>query len=170
MSAASPSPVLAWDHFTLDPRRTEAATLRASDRDRDRPGGAHGGYAEGRLTKDEFLERADRAAAVMTLGEVPALVSDLISSRTPEEQPASRTVGPRTDVVLPWESQRRNALLGLLVVCVVCWTTWFYAAYQHNASLGFPWPVPITLAAGIPLLRVLMRREGMINQTQLHLD
>lgn len=171
MTASPPSPLLPWDRFTLDPRRTEAAALRASDRDRAIVQDVlTEGYAEGQLTKDEFLERAGRAAAVTTLSEVPALVSDLISVSFPGgEARIARTRGLRTDAVLHWESQR-DVLLGLLVVSVVCWTTWFFAAYQHNASPGFPWPVPITLAAGVPLLRMMMRRKGMTNQTQLRLE
>ena len=48
--------------FTEDPRRPDAAALRASDRDRDVVLGVLAeGYADGRLTKEEYDERAGAA-------------------------------------------------------------------------------------------------------------
>lgn len=82
----------------------------------------------------------------------------------------ARSSDLRTAAVLHGESQRRDALLGLLLISVVCWMTWFFAAYQHNASPGFPWPVPIILATGIPLLRMLMGGVSMIDEMQLSLE
>ena len=96
MSAGTPSPV-PWGQFTADPRRPESAPLRASDRDRDVVLGVLGeAYADGRLTKEEYDERSDRAAAARTLGDLPALIRDLVPDRpatahalaTPEQRRA----------------------------------------------------------------------------------
>ena len=69
-----------WDRFEHDPRRPENAPLRASDKDRDLVHDLLGtAYAEGRLTREELDERADRVNAARTLGELPPLVSDLVA-------------------------------------------------------------------------------------------
>ena len=69
-----------WDRFSLDPRPAENAHLRASD-DRDAVNDLLGtAYAEGRLTREELDERTDRAAAAKTLGELPPIIADLVSS------------------------------------------------------------------------------------------
>ena len=50
-----------------------------SDRDRDVVLGVLGeGYADGRLTKEEYDERAGATAAAKTLGELPTLIADLV--------------------------------------------------------------------------------------------
>lgn len=54
------------------------AYLRASTADRERAVDVlKAGYAEGRLTKDEYDDRAGRAFAARTLGELAAVTADL---------------------------------------------------------------------------------------------
>ncbi len=53
--------------------------MRASDRDRDVVLGVLAeGYADGRITKEEYDERSGATAAAKTLGELPALIVDLV--------------------------------------------------------------------------------------------
>ena len=67
----APSP---WEAFSLDPRRPESASLRASDHDRDVVLGVLAeGYADGRITKEEYDERSGSTAGAKTLGELPVI-------------------------------------------------------------------------------------------------
>ena len=170
--SAVPTPPLPWNRFAQDPRRTEVAALRACDRDREIVQDVlTEAYAEGRLTRGEFDERADQAAAVTTLGELPGLLGDLIPCIPhPEGVHPVHRGDRRPEAILRWESQRRNAVLGLLIASIVCWTTWFFTAYHHNASPGFPWPLLITLATGVPLLTVLLGREDIIDRADFRLE
>ncbi|WTY09821.1 DUF1707 and DUF4190 domain-containing protein [Streptomyces canus] len=76
------------------------------------------GYAEGRLEKDEFDKRVERAYGARTVGELALLVSDLPLGPVP--QPAPFTAVPRT--FLPAPRPRANgkavgaAVCGLLCV------------------------------------------------------
>ena len=73
-----------WKQFDHDPRIPANTTMRASDRDRavietvlaD-------AFAEGRLTRSEYDERAEAAMTSRTLGELLPLVDDLPVARAP---------------------------------------------------------------------------------------
>src|ERR1700754_3810220 len=70
-----------WERFEHDPRRPENAPLRASDRDRDVvQEGLDKAFADGRLDREELDERTDPRLATKTLGQLPALVRDLVST------------------------------------------------------------------------------------------
>ncbi len=142
MSAGVPSPV-PWERFTSDPRRSETAPLRASDRDRDVVLGVLAdGYAEGRLTRQEYDERAERTASAKTLGDLPALIDDLV--------PASSVATPEDlhrRAVEHWRSERRQALLGLLLgPSLVCWVIWLWTSFGTGGfEPYFPWPLFVSL-------------------------
>jgi hypothetical protein len=77
-------PSVPWTEFSSDPREPRSAALRASDRDREIVLGVLGdAYADGRLTKDEHDERLEAATAARTLGELPALIADLVPLAPP---------------------------------------------------------------------------------------
>ena len=119
---------LPWDQFTLDPRRPDAARLRASDQDREV---AHGvlaeGYAEGRITKDEYDERAAAATAAKTLGELPPRSSRTWCRDARRSAPADL----HAQAVEWWQSQRRKALLGMFLgPSLICWVIWGDAGRQ----------------------------------------
>src|SRR5689334_3846322 len=90
-----------WSRFTRDPRHSSAADLRAADQDRDVVLQVLGeGYADGRLDRQEYDERAEAAARTKTLGELPPLISDLVPDRP---------TGPSRDLALasPQDLERR---------------------------------------------------------------
>lgn len=167
MSSALPSPG-PWDHFAQDPRRPEAAGLRASDRDRDVVLGVLGeAYADGRLDRMEYDERSGRAAQAKTLGELPALVADLVPDRSPRRGTDLATASPdelRAMAVRRWESHRRQALTGLLVPSLICWIIWVVS------GAGFPWPVFVMLGTGMNLLRVLINKQDIVDEEQRRLE
>jgi hypothetical protein len=74
-----------------DPGDQRRASLRASDADRERLVEAlRQHHAEGRLTTEELEERAGRAYAAKTFGDLDALTTDL-----PPVQPPAVAPGPR---------------------------------------------------------------------------
>jgi DUF1707 SHOCT-like domain len=168
MSAATPSR-LPWDQFTLDPRRPDAARLRASDQDREV---AHGvlaeGYAEGRITKDEYDERAQRATAAKTLGDLPAIIADLV--------PDMRRSAPadlHAQAVEWWQSQRRKALLGMFLgPSLICWVIWGVLGASGDGGFhpGFPWPIFVSLIALMRVGQLTANKTELIAREQARLE
>jgi hypothetical protein len=166
-----PTPV-PWGEFSLDPRRPDAAALRASDRDREVVLAVLAeAYADGRLTKEEYDERADRAGTAKTLGELPGVIDDLV--------PTSVSSGARTPVtqdelrrqaVHRWQSQLRQALTGMLIPSLICWTIWLVTGFHGGIHLHFPWPVFVTLGTGANLLRVLLNKQDIVEQEVRRLE
>src|SRR5687767_7685509 len=76
VAMSSPS---VWHEFALDPRDPAHAGLRAADADRDVVRRVLGdAYAEGKLDREEFDERTDVVATSRTLGQLPAIIDDLV--------------------------------------------------------------------------------------------
>jgi len=159
-----------WGEFTQDPRRAEAAGLRAGDRDRDVVLRVLAdGYADGRLTKEEYDERADATAATKTLGELTPLIRDLVPDNplAMGRRPASSEELHRR-AVQRWESQRRQALIGFLVPTIICWTIWLLTSMGGDWS--FPWPAFVMLGTGVNLLQVQLRRQDLVAEEQRKLE
>jgi hypothetical protein len=145
-----------WGQFTQDPRRSESRPLRASDRDRDVVLGVlTEAYVDGRLTREEHDERAAAAGTARTLGELPALIEDLVPQIA---------AGLHERAVERWEAQRRQAVSGFLVPALVCWAVW--VALEG----GFPWPLFVMLGTGAHLVRVLVLRQDIIAEEQRRLE
>lgn len=174
MSAATPSPV-PWGDFTVDPRHPDAAPLRASDRDRAVVMDVlANGYAEGRLTREEHDERAQRTVTTKTLGELPQLISDLVpvtGSRPSHDLAAAGPDDLRRQAEQRWAARMRQALTGMLVPSLICWTIWLAVLLGHGAHHAvFPWPVFVTLGTGANLLRLLGNKHEIIEQEQRRLE
>jgi hypothetical protein len=164
-----------WGEFTQDPRRPDAAGLRAGDRDRDVALRVLAdGYADGKLTKEEYDERADLTSATKTLGELTPLIADLVP-HTPQASTGRTLASPdelHRKAVRRWESQRREALTGFLIATIVCWTIWVLTGFSGPGGFdpSFPWPVFVTLGTGIHLLQVQLRRSDITEQEQRRLE
>ncbi|MCW2766948.1 MAG: hypothetical protein JWO11_2907 [Nocardioides sp.] len=156
-------PTNPWSGFSHDPREPAHAALRASDLDRDLVQQVlTEAYADGRLDRAEFDERSEHTVAARTLGELPPLMQDLVSSRA-LAKPGSTDLATATPdelrarAVEKYASDRREALLGFLGPSLICWAIW--AAVMLG---GFPWPLFVMLGTGINLLRTLVRRSDII--------
>jgi hypothetical protein len=107
--------------------------LRVSDRDRDRVVEklrAHA--AEGRLAVDELEDRAERALAARTAGELAALTRDL-----PERPPASPPARP-------WRARPEvRTYVAVMALLVAIWAL---------AGAGYFWPVWPAVGWGFFLL------------------
>jgi hypothetical protein len=163
-----------WGAFSQDPRRPEAAALRASDRDRDVVLGVLAeGYADGRISKDEYDERSASATAAKTLGELPALIIDLVPlapTRSRDELAMASAEELRARAVQKWESERRGAVAAVLVPSLVCWAVWYFASFRHDADDVFPWPVVVTLVTVLRLLQVLTHKRDIVARELARLE
>ena len=101
--------------------------MRAGDKDRQRVVellGKH--FGEGRLTVEEFDERAVRAHASVYLDELPALTADL--PREPEQHPQPRGGPTRSPMRVP-------GMLVLLIAMLLAWS--MVAAVVYGAPPFF---------------------------------
>ena len=151
---SSPVP---WEEFERDPRSPDLAPLRASDRDRDLALRILSeAYAEGRLDRDEFDERADAVNAARTLGELPGQLVDLVPSAA--LPPGTGAEHHRQRAIAKYERERREAIWQSLSVSVICWAIW--AAVMFG---GFPWPLFPMVASMLNVGRVIFQREDIIS-------
>jgi hypothetical protein len=171
MTSSSP-----WASFSQDPRRPEAAALRAADRDRDVVLGVLAeGYADGRLTKDEYDERAGATAIAKTLGELPVLILDLVpgpASRSSDDLALASPEELHARAVRSWQSSRRQAFSGLIMPSLVCWVIWVITGFHQGGGFDarFPWPVFVMLGTGANLVRVLVNKQEIVLQEQQRLE
>ena len=145
-----------WSQFDHDPRVPANTTMRASDRDRavietvlaD-------AFAEGRITRTEYDERAEAAMTSRTLGDLLPLVDDLPVARAAQSSPSDL----HQQAVRKWESDRREALMGFVGLSVLLWTIW--AATMFG---GFPWPLFPMGFALMNLMRVVVNKRDIIEE------
>lgn len=154
-----------WGGFDQDPRTPEHAHLRASDRDRDVVLGLLGNaYADGRLTREEFDERSTSVASARTLGDLPAIVNDLIAT-TPAVPSATEL---RAEAVRRYRADRREALT-YLGPAIICWVIWAWVLIG-NRGTAFPWPIFVTMGTAMPAIRLWMNPEDHIASRQRKLE
>ena len=150
-----------WREFAHDPRSPDLAPMRASDADRDIVLRTLGdAYAEGRLDRQEYDERADAVTAAKTLGELPAVLDDLVPMTGLVPFGASGGLESRTVeelAVAKWEKSRRDAFMGFLIPTLICWVVWGITMFG-----GFPWPVFPMIGTAIPLLGTMVQRQDII--------
>jgi hypothetical protein len=156
-----------WGDFSADPRDPAAASLRASDRDREVVLGLLAeAYADGRLNREEYDERADVAGRARTLGELPPVVADLVPQTAPRADRLAwvSTEELRERALRAYQASRREAFSGLVTVTVVLSIVWFVTGG------GFYWPVFVVLVGGANLLRVLLHKEDIVEKEQRRLE
>ena len=145
-----------WRQFDHDPRSPSNAKLRASDRDRavietvlaD-------AFAEGRITRTEYDERAEAALTSRTLGDLVPLVEDL-----PVSASAPATSGDlHQQAVRKWEADRREALVGLIGLSALVWTIWAVTMWGE-----FPWPFFPMGFALMNLVRIVVNKRDIIEE------
>lgn len=143
--------------------------MRASDADRDVVQGALAdAYADGRLTREEYEERAGTTLAARTLGELPALVADLVPAggAAAAARPApARAADLRAQGARKWRKDVEESLAAFLVPSLICTVIWIAAAGR-----GFFWPAFPMLFLGINLIRTLVNRESVIEREVLRLQ
>lgn len=151
-----------WSQFDHDPRIPANTTLRASDRDRAVIESVLAdAFAEGRLTRSEYDERSDAALSSRTLGELAPLVEDLPAARETRTSADDR----RRQAVRMWESDRREAVLGLIGLSVLLWTIWALTMWG-----GFPWPLFPMGFAVMNVVRVVANKRDIVDEHARRLE
>lgn len=162
-----------WSSFTYDPRRSEHASLRASDADRDVVREVLvEAYADGRLDREELDARSAAAASARTLGDLPGLLEGLVASSAGALAPlvtgGSEILTPvqiEERAVAKWREERRSAVLGFVFASVITWTIW--AAVMFG---GFPWPLFVMLGTGINAAKTAVSRDELVARERRRLE
>jgi hypothetical protein len=154
-----------WSQFDHDPRSPANAAMRASDRDRavietvlaD-------AFAEGRITRAEYDERADAAVASRTLGDLMPLVEDLPVARAPRSnipEAAARA----------YVQARRQAIWGFLSASIICWVIWTATSFGGDGfNAQFPWPLFVMLGTGLNAGRTVWQKDEIIAEEARRLE
>ena len=152
-----------WSSFSHDPRDAHYQSMRASDLDRGVVQDAlTEAYADGRLDREEFDERTERAVQTRTLGELAPIVADLV----PAASVPARTVDLHQRAVEKYNSDRREAVFGFLFATIVCTIIWLLTSGPH----GFPWPAFVALGTGINVAKTVSRKKDIIASHERRLE
>ena len=156
-----------WESFRLDPRQPGNASMRASDADREivRVMLADA-YADGRLTREEYDERLNTLYGSRTLGEVSALVSDLVPPDGPPSAPAPLlSADLRKRAARKWRKEVEESFVAFLVPSIILTVIWIAAT-----GGGFFWPAFPMLFLGLNLVKTVVQRESVIEREVLRLE
>ena len=158
-----------WESFRLDPRQDGNASMRASDADRELVRTVLvDAYGDGRLTREEYDERLNDLYGSRTLGELPALVADLIASgRAPEVSAAPAAPQPtdlRARGARKWRRDVEESLGAFLFPSVISVVIWILIGG------GFFWPAFPILFLGLNLLKTVVQRESAIEREVARLE
>jgi hypothetical protein len=156
-----------WESFRLDPRQPGNASMRASDADREVVRAMLAdAYADGRLTREEYDDRLNTLYASRTLGEMPALVADLVPPDGPPQAPAPLLAADlRKRGARKWRKDVEESLAGFLVPSIILTVIWIAATGR-----GFFWPAFPMLFLGLNLVRTVVQREAVIEREVLRLQ
>jgi hypothetical protein len=169
----SSSGLAPWGEFSQDPRRPESTRLRASDRDRDVVLRVLAdGYADGRLTREEYDERSATTATARTLGELPALVEDLVPSTTVarDELALASPTELQQMAVEAYKVSRRRAVSGTLSASTLTTGIWFATSFGNGFHPGFFWPMFVILFVALNLVRVLVNKQEIVESERRSLE
>jgi hypothetical protein len=158
-----------WKRFSHDPRHPDNARLRASDRDRDVISDILGSaYSEGRLRPDELDERSDAVAKAQMLGELPAIVDDLVA-RTPAVAARPGPIDHHAEAELRYRRLRAVVRVIWLIPTLICWVVWG-SVLLGGGGTTFPWPIFPTLGTSVPLLIVLASHKEIVSAIEGRLE
>jgi hypothetical protein len=155
-----------WESFRLDPRQPGNASMRASDADREivRVVLAEA-YADGRLTHEEYDERLNTLYGGRTIGELPALVTDLVPTTEQSSTPVPASPADlRARGKRKWRRDVEGAFSAFLVPSIICTVIWI------ASTRGFFWPAFPMLFLGINLIRTIVQRETIIEHEVVQLE
>ncbi len=124
-------------------------------------------FADGRLDRPEFDERADAVTAARTLGELTPVVSDLVLVDAPRASDGRLLPGGvlQEKAVAKWRADRREAVWTMVMASTICWVIW-----AATSGFGFPWPLFVMLGTGLNLARVQFLRANQIEEEKARLE
>jgi hypothetical protein len=151
-----------WSSFSHDPRDAQYQSMRASDLDRGVVQEAlTEAYADGRLDREEFDERTERAVQTRTLGELAPIVADLV----PTSSVPARTVDLHQRAIEKYNSDRREAVFGFLFATLICTVIWLF-----TTAPDVPWPIFVALGTGFNVAKTVARKQDIIASHERKLE
>jgi hypothetical protein len=155
-----------WESFRLDPRQAGNASMRASDADREVVRGVLvDAYGDGRLTREEYDDRLNTLYDSRSLGELPALVADLMPADSPSALPAPlQPAALRARGARKWRRDVEESVGAFLVPSVICIVIWI------AAGRGFFWPAFPMVFLGLNVLKTVVQRESAIEREVARLE
>ena len=163
-----------WSSFTHDPRDSRFTGIRASDQDRELVVQVLAeAYADGRIDRDEFDERSDRAGRVRVLGEVHPILRDLVPPTPSATQSLAlasrRELEVRAERV--WRSRRREAFYGFVGPSAITTAIWVATSFHDGAfEPYFFWPAFVIVFTLLNFVRVTTHREEMVEEEVRQLE
>lgn len=152
-----------WNQFDHDPRVSANAAMRASDRDRAVIESVLAdAFAEGRLNRTEYDERADTTLSSRTLGELMPLIADLPVASAPQASIAD-------EAQRAFVQARRQALWGFLSASLICWVIWLAISFGNGFDI-IPWPLFVMLGTGLNAGRVMWQKDEIIEEQTRRLE
>jgi DUF1707 SHOCT-like domain len=157
-----------WSSFTHDPRDTRFAPIRASDQDRSLVQQVlDEAYADGRLDRDEYDERSERATQVRVLGDLIPLLNDLIAPPVSPSQQLARASRRELEqrAEKAWRTRRREAVFSFLGPSLVTTAIWFATSWGEGGFHPyFFWPGFVIVFTLLHLVRTATRREEIVEE------
>jgi len=135
--------------------------MRASDADREVVRGVlASAYADGRLTREEYDDRQGVLYGTRTLGELPALVADLVP---PDESPNAPAMLSQAELrkrgTRKWRRDIEESFGAFLVPSAICVVIWV----AFGAGTFF-WPLFPMLFLGLNIVKTIVQRESIIER------
>ncbi|HEY5419106.1 MAG TPA: DUF1707 domain-containing protein [Marmoricola sp.] len=167
---SDPRPV-AWERFSHDPRAVTNAPLRASDSDRNVTLDAlSAAYADGRLDREEYDERAAAVQSTKTLGDLLRHLKDLAPDSGAAGLVAATPAMIQRRAEQAYVRVRQRALSSFLIPSMICWVIWVMSYDPGGSSLNFPWPIFVMLGTGVRLMSVIINRGEILAEQQRRIE
>lgn len=147
-----------WISFPTDPRKPANTSMRATDADRDVVNAILGeAYAQGQLDRLEYEERLTTSTSLKTLGEIPELVQDLVSTGPPTQHVNVRE--PASPVEKRWQTGVGATLLSWGIVAAVTNLVWLMTSLSAG-ELIYYWPMWPMLGMTIAVVSALAKQAS----------
>ena len=163
---------VAWERFSHDPRAVPNAPLRASDLDRNVALDAlSAAYADGRLDREEYDERASAVQSTKTLGELLRYLKDLAPDSGAAGLVAATPAMIQRRAEQAYLRVRQRALSSFLIPSMICWVIWADVVRRRWVDeLRFPWPIFVMLGTGVRLMSVIINRGEILAEQQRRME
>jgi len=163
---------VAWERFSHDPRAVPNAPLRASDLDRNVALDAlSAAYADGRLDREEYDERASAVQSTKTLGELLRYLKDLAPDSGAPGLVAATPAMIQRRAEQAYVRVRQRALSSFLIPSMICWVIWVLTSSGKDRVDGWlVWPVLVMLGTGARLMSVIINRGEILAEQQRRME
>ncbi|MGH3500893.1 MAG: DUF1707 SHOCT-like domain-containing protein [Nocardioidaceae bacterium] len=167
---ASVPPEAVWGRLSRDPRNPQDARLRASDGDRDV---VHAllseAYADGRLDKAEYDQRAEAVWDAKLLGDLVPVVSDLVPADVPTSARLLNQPEIEAKANRKWRRDLRHRSRTFASVSLLTSGIWGATAVASQ-DVYFFWPVFPIVGTGIGLASTLLNKGERIESERERIE